>query len=65
MDMPQIDAVDAEPLRFRGQRLLEIADEIDGVLDLQFRPGRQRPVVRNRTRARRRLKCALETSAVS
>ena len=38
------DAVGALPPCFRGQSLFEATDEIDGVLDLVLRPGRQRPV---------------------
>ena len=44
MDMAADHAVDAAPRRFRRERLLEIADEIDGVLDLQLRPCREGPV---------------------
>src|SRR5262249_33121583 len=38
------DAVDAVALRLSGQSTFELADEIHGVLDLQFRPFRQGPV---------------------
>src|SRR5690606_18137681 len=44
VDMAADDAVDALAFRLGGQRFLEAADEIDGVLDLELRPGGEGPV---------------------
>jgi hypothetical protein len=44
MDMATDDAVDTVPLGFGRDRLLVMANEVDGVLDLQLGPLRQRPV---------------------
>src|SRR5215472_11135828 len=44
MNVTADDAVDAMTLSFRSQRAFEFADEIHGILDLQFRPFRQRPI---------------------
>ena len=44
VDVAADDAVDMAALRLGGQRLLERADIVHGVLDLVLRPLRQRPV---------------------
>src|SRR5262245_63718854 len=44
MDVAADDAIDAVPLGFGCNCLLVVADEIDGVLDLQLGPLRQRPI---------------------
>src|SRR5262245_31408857 len=44
MDMAADDAVDAVTLRFGRDRALVLADEVDGVLDLELGPLRERPV---------------------
>jgi len=38
------DAINAPPKRLCGQRALILTDEVDGILDLQLRPLRQRPI---------------------
>ena len=44
MDVPADHAVNAAPASFGGERGLELADEVDGILHFQLRPLRQRPV---------------------
>ena len=44
VDMAAHDAIGADPPRLLGKRLLEGADIVDGVLDPELQPGRQRPV---------------------
>ena len=44
MDMAADDAVDAALARLAGQQHLEVADEIDGVLDLELGPFREGPI---------------------
>ena len=44
MDVAADHAVDAALARLGGQRLLEIADEIDGVLHLELGPFREGPI---------------------
>ena len=44
VDVAADHAVDAAPARLAGHRVLEVADELDGVLDLVLQVGRQRPV---------------------
>src|ERR1700685_333775 len=46
MDMPADDAVRAPFSGFARQLPLEAADEIDGVLDLELRPCRERPIAK-------------------
>src|SRR5262245_23028795 len=44
VDVAADHPVETAAMRLRRQRLLELADEVDGVLDLQLGPLRQRPV---------------------
>ena len=44
VDMAADDAVDTAAARFLRHDLLEMADEVDRLLDLDLRPGRERPV---------------------
>src|ERR1043166_1884980 len=44
VNMPANHTIDLLPASLRAQRLLEFADEIDGILDLELDPARQRPV---------------------
>jgi hypothetical protein len=44
VDVAADHAVAFQALGFLGQRLLEMADEADGILDLELGPGRERPV---------------------
>jgi hypothetical protein len=44
MDVSADHAVAAMAARLRGERLLEIADVIDGLLELELGPARQRPI---------------------
>src|SRR5579863_3570513 len=53
MDMAADHAVDAAFPGFAGELLLERADEIHRILDLEFRPGRKRPVWQTERPARR------------
>src|SRR5262245_11863468 len=44
MDVAADHAVDVMAPRLAAQRLLELADKVDGVLDFELDPSRQRPV---------------------
>ena len=44
VDVSADDAVDPAPLRLAGKLLLERADEIDRILDLELRPSGERPI---------------------
>ena len=45
MDVSADDTVDAESLCLRDESGFKRADEIDRILDLEFRPGLERPIV--------------------
>src|SRR6186997_282913 len=44
MDVPADHTVNMVATRFSAQRLLELTDEIDGILHFELDPARQRPI---------------------